>query len=169
VKTLISTCSKFTANYPGDLLNSLMYFSEDGQIRSRQELKQTVELFSYDVGLFDFDLGVLNEKGQKDKKRAHLPYLSAFVQRTAALKLASVLGVFSNVKKSGKGYFSDSEFSEDTDSVRFDVYYKSVFEFYTKEFFRMEYLKRSGIDVKESTEYKVAKIICQSYNLSVLK
>ncbi|MEA2342369.1 MAG: hypothetical protein QOF63_538 [Thermoanaerobaculia bacterium] len=67
-----------------NLYDSVMYYSELGQIRSSAELQQVIELFSYDVGLFDFDLS----------KERHLVCLSLFVQRLAAVKLAVGLGIF---------------------------------------------------------------------------
>jgi hypothetical protein len=35
-------------------MNTLMYDMEEGQIRSAEELKQTMNLFAYGIGLFDF-------------------------------------------------------------------------------------------------------------------
>jgi NTE family protein len=64
--------------FAGNLFYTLMYTSEDGQIRSEQEFKQTMELFSYDVGLFDFTIP---------------PSLSDFVQGRAAIKVGAMLEI----------------------------------------------------------------------------
>jgi predicted acylesterase/phospholipase RssA len=64
--------------FTGNLLNTLMYGQEDGQIRSEDEFRQTMELFSYDVGLFDFTISVK---------------LSDFVQARAAIKVGLMIGI----------------------------------------------------------------------------
>jgi hypothetical protein len=87
-KTLIYT---FNASGPfsilggfiGDIFDTLMYPSEDGQILNVEELSQVINLFSYDVGLFDFSLS----------KHLYQEYLSNFAQRTAAVKLAKQLNI----------------------------------------------------------------------------
>lgn len=68
----------------GSLYDSVMYYTEAGQVLSPEEEEQIIELFSYEVGLFDFDLS----------KEKYLKCLSLFVQRTAAVKLACKLGIF---------------------------------------------------------------------------
>ncbi len=64
--------------FAGSLFNTLMYTSEDGQIRAENEAAQTTELYSYDVGLFDFTLP---------------QSLSDFVQARAAIKLGAALDI----------------------------------------------------------------------------
>lgn len=70
-------------DYAGALYNTVSFYTEEGQIRNEEEAKQTIALHSYDVGLFDFDLG----------KQSYLRFLSAFTQRTAAMKIARELGI----------------------------------------------------------------------------
>jgi predicted acylesterase/phospholipase RssA len=87
--TLIYTCKAHKGistlfDLGGSLYESVMYNTEEGQIRTNAEREHVIELFSYDVGLFDFDLS----------SRPELPWLSLFVQRTAAVKLARELRIF---------------------------------------------------------------------------
>lgn len=65
-------------DFAGKLYNTLMYTSEEGQIRAANEFAQTTELFSYDVGLFDFTIPET---------------LSAFVQARAAIKLGAMIQI----------------------------------------------------------------------------
>jgi hypothetical protein len=60
------------------ILNTLMYEMEEGQIRSAEELKQTMNLFSYGIGLFDFTAPT---------------ELSYFAQIRAMIKVAINIGV----------------------------------------------------------------------------
>jgi NTE family protein len=69
-------------DYLADLYSTITYWTEEGQMRDQDEIDRTIELFTYDVGLFDFDLS----------KEKHLEYLSNFVQRTAAIKTAYKMG-----------------------------------------------------------------------------
>jgi len=78
--TIEMTQGPFTpvAEFAGNVLNALMYYQEDGQIRSEDEFKQTMELFSYDVKLFDFTI---------------FEGLSSFVQGRAAIKVGAMLNI----------------------------------------------------------------------------
>jgi predicted acylesterase/phospholipase RssA len=60
------------------IMNTLMYDMEEGQIRSAEELKQTMNLFSYGIGLFDFTAPT---------------ELSYFAQIRAMIKVAINIGV----------------------------------------------------------------------------
>jgi|GEM_PF-2463038 len=64
--------------FAGNLFNTVMYTSEDGQIRSVEEFRQTTELYSYDVKLFDFTIP---------------ESLSDFVQARAAIKLGAMIEI----------------------------------------------------------------------------
>jgi predicted acylesterase/phospholipase RssA len=66
------------AKFAGTILNTLMYDMEEGQIRSAEELKQTMNLFSYGIGLFDFTAPT---------------ELSYFAQIRAMIKVAINIGV----------------------------------------------------------------------------
>ena len=42
------------ARHAGDLINTMLYPSEPGQIRSPEEEEQTIDLFTYDLETLDF-------------------------------------------------------------------------------------------------------------------
>jgi len=61
--------------YAGDILGTLMYPAEEGQIRTPEEAAKTIEFFSYEIGVLDFtpdaDLRTFVQQRAEDKMRAY--------------------------------------------------------------------------------------------------
>jgi hypothetical protein len=112
-------------DFAGDLYETVLYYTEEGQIHSHEESKQVIPLYAYDVGLYDFDLS----------KELHKRFLSAFVQRTAAMKMARFLSVSNkSYKELRKKYLNDyinaSFSSSDEDEIKEFNFFKLVYENY---------------------------------------
>lgn len=110
-------------DFAGDLYETVLYYTEEGQIHSREESKQVIPLYAYDVGLYDFDLS----------KEIHNRFLSAFVQRTAAMKIARFLSVTNKSykelrKKYLNDYLNDSFSSSDEGEINEFNLFKLVYE-----------------------------------------
>jgi len=112
-------------DFIGDLYETVLYYTEEGQIQSIEESKQVIPLYAYDVGLYDFDLS----------KEPHKRFLSAFVQRTATMKTARFLNVTNKSykelrKKYFNNYINDSFSSTNEDEIKEYNLFKLVYENY---------------------------------------
>ncbi len=124
----------------GSIYGAFMYNSEDGQIRSLNEKKHTVELYSYDVGLFDFQIS---------------DELANFVQARAMMKIGALIGVDKEEMKNSllkffyKSLQKINQISDDgiNDILNYTAPNTYTFEKYLDHIYKLieEYKRENGI------------------------
>lgn len=113
----------------GDYVNNMVetaiyYQEEEGQFRTNNERKQTLELFCYFVGIFDFG-------PNNDKKQKIMPVeIFKFIQVRALIKTAAWLNIeLIQIESILKNYYKDN-INVDDESIWYNLKKEQLDKFY---------------------------------------